>query len=161
MDRVIVYLNRCADRREKLSVVATAIRFDVDYIRKICRQDEKCKTVFRIVEDFIIYDPPMGIIDKEHLQRVVSEAFPKGVPISTLALCYPYAIHDLCDIEFNNLAYRHVSNKSTRGGRGDIIFSPYDPVVTHLGKLWDAHAGTGEGVSLFPPFKRSNCNTAW
>lgn len=60
--------------------------------------------VFSFSENGIHYHPPFNITDKHSLLHAIQNAYPKGIRVSSLQLCYEFAISDCNQMIYENKA---------------------------------------------------------
>lgn len=73
---------------------------------------KKYKNVFIRIENHIQYKPPFNIKDKTTLAFAIENAYPQGIPVSVLSLCYEFAISDMHQLQYNKKLMLHKYGKT-------------------------------------------------
>tara|TARA_B100001741_G_scaffold309855_1_gene308217 strand:+ start:5492 stop:5923 length:432 start_codon:yes stop_codon:yes gene_type:complete len=88
--------------------------------------------IFTICEDGIKYYPPYDITDKKKLQSAINRAFPKGIRLSALQLCYEFAESDCNQLIYQNSAITVPFGKTNE----KLIFKKQEPKLC-IRDRWD------------------------
>ena len=95
---------------------------------------EKYNNIFEYTTstDTVHYHAPFRIYDKTSLENAVANAFPKGIPLETLDVCYEFAHSDLNELKRQGKLLVHTHGKIPRY----LIFSDVLKKNVDLSEEW-------------------------
>ena len=135
MKKIIQFALHQTDQVCSYTDIETHLHISKQQVQHIFKE---CKYV-RLHPNYMKYEPPLGICNKQTLKSAIQNAFPQGIPWKVLEYSYEFAQSDVNNLLFENAVFVYKYGKREE----KILFAPppqSEETSIDLRKLWNSVA---------------------